>query len=99
MAVTVVQRSGPFRLIRIGAGHGHGHGHAEGRAGDRRRLGLVVAVTALVLVVGVVGAVVSGSLALFADAGHMLTDVAAVLLALGASYVATRPANDRRTFG
>jgi cobalt-zinc-cadmium efflux system protein len=56
-------------------------------------------VTALVMVVEVVGALVSGSLALFADAGHMLTDVAAVLLALGASYVASRPANDRRTFG
>ena len=51
------------------------------------------------VVVEVVGAVLSGSLALFADAGHMLTDVAAVLLALGASYVATRPANERRTFG
>ncbi|MGI9157529.1 MAG: cation diffusion facilitator family transporter [Marmoricola sp.] len=83
----------------MGAGHGHVHSHAEGRAGDRRRLWMVVAVTALVLVVEVVGALVSGSLALFADAGHMLTDVAAVLLALGASYVATRPANDRRTFG
>ncbi len=80
-------------------GAGHGHGHAESRAGDRRRLWWVLAVTTLVLVVEVVGAVLSGSLALFADAGHMLTDVAAVLLALGASYVATRPANDRRTFG
>ena len=82
----------------MGAGHGHA-GHAEGRAADRRRLWLVVGVTATVLVVEVVGAVLSGSLALFADAGHMLTDVAAVLLALGASYVASRPANDRRTFG
>src|SRR4051794_6111810 len=78
---------------------GAGHAHAAGRAADRRRLWLVVGVTATVLVVEVVGAVLSGSLALFADAGHMLTDVAAVLLALGASYVATRPANERRTFG
>ncbi len=83
----------------MGAGHDHAAGHAAGRAADRRRLWLVVAVTATVLVVEVVGAVLSGSLALFADAGHMLTDVAAVLLALGASYVATRPANERRTFG
>ncbi|MDQ6642032.1 MAG: cation diffusion facilitator family transporter [Actinomycetota bacterium] len=80
-------------------GAGHGHGHAEGRAEDRRRLWLVVAVTALVMVVEVVGAVLSGSLALLADAGHMLTDVAAILLAIGASYVATRPANEKRTFG
>jgi cobalt-zinc-cadmium efflux system protein len=79
-------------------GHDHG-GHAGGRAADRRRLWLVVGVTSLVMVVEVVGWLVSGSLALFADAGHMLTDVAAVLLALAASYVATRPANDRRTFG
>jgi cobalt-zinc-cadmium efflux system protein len=51
------------------------------------------------MTVEVVGAVVSGSLALLADAGHMLTDVAAVLLALAASYLAGRPANERRTFG
>jgi cobalt-zinc-cadmium efflux system protein len=80
-------------------GAGHGHGHAEGRAQDRNRLWLVLAVTAVVLVVEVVGAALSGSLALLADAGHMLTDIAAILLALGASYVATRPANEKRTFG
>lgn len=83
----------------MGAGHDHGTGHAEGRARDRSRLWLVVGVTALVMVVEIVGAILSGSLALLADAGHMLTDVAAILLALGASYVATRPANERRTFG
>ena len=80
-------------------GAGHGHGHAAGRTQDRSRLWLVAVVTGVVLVVEVVGALVSGSLALFADAGHMLTDIAAILLALGASYVATRPANERRTFG
>ena len=83
-------------------GHGHGHGgdaHATGRAQDRRRLWVVAAITALVFVVEVVGAVVSGSLALLADAGHMLTDVGGVLIALFASYVAARPANARRTFG
>ncbi len=47
----------------------------------------------------VVGALLSDSLALLADAGHMLTDAAAVTLALSASYMATRPATPRRTFG
>ncbi|MCW2757611.1 MAG: cation transporter [Nocardioidaceae bacterium] len=85
----------------MGVGHGHGHepGHASSRAEDRRRLWLVVAISAVVLVVEVIGSVLSGSLALLADAGHVLTDVVAVLLALAASYLATRPANDRRTFG
>jgi cobalt-zinc-cadmium efflux system protein len=52
-----------------------------------------------VIVVELVGAGVSGSLALLADAGHMVTDAAAVALALSASYVATLPPTSRRTFG
>lgn len=78
---------------------GHEHTHAAGRAEDRRRLRIVLAVTVVVLVVEVVGALVTGSLALLADAGHMATDAAAVVLALGASYVATRRAGPRSTFG
>ncbi|WP_299053768.1 cation diffusion facilitator family transporter [uncultured Nocardioides sp.] len=80
-------------------GYGHGHGHAAGRAGDRRRLRLVLLITAVVLVVQLVGAWVSGSLALLADAGHMAADAAGVLLALGASYVAALPSSRRFTFG
>ena len=80
-------------------GAGHGHGHAAGRAVDRSRLKVVLAVTVVVVVVEVVGALVSGSLALLADAGHMLTDAAAVAIALSASYVATLPPTSRRTFG
>src|SRR6478609_5662762 len=83
----------------MGASHEHGHGHAAGRAVDRSRLRLVLAVTACVAVVELVGAVLSGSLALLADAGHMFTDTAAIVLALSASYVATLPATPRRTFG
>ena len=78
---------------------GHDHGHAAGRAGDRRRLRFVLAVTAAVMVVELVGAWLAGSLALLADAGHMATDVAALVLALGASYVATLPGGPRSTFG
>jgi len=80
-------------------GAGHQHSHAAGRAEDRSRLRMVLAVTCVVIVVEVVGAWVSGSLALLADAGHMITDAAAVGLALSASYVATLPPTDKRTFG
>ncbi|GAA1776868.1 cation diffusion facilitator family transporter [Nocardioides hankookensis] len=78
---------------------GHDHGHAAGRAEDRARLRWVLGVTVVVLAFEVVGAFVTGSLALLADAGHMATDAAAVVLALGASYVASRPGGPRSTFG
>src|SRR4051794_33063803 len=78
---------------------GHDHGHAAGRAEDRSRLRVVLGITLVVMAVEVVGAVVTGSLALFADAGHMGTDAAAVVLALGASYVAGRGGGPRSTFG
>lgn len=86
-------------------GHGHGHsagaagGHRVTRAADRTRLRWVLAVTASVLVVEVIGGLVTGSLALLADAGHMATDAGAIVLALGASYLAARPASRRSTFG
>ncbi|MFC6287220.1 cation diffusion facilitator family transporter [Nocardioides sp. GCM10027113] len=82
-----------------GHGHGHSHSHAAGRAADRGRLRLVLAITGSVLVLELVGAWLTGSLALLADAGHMATDTAAIVLALGASYVAARPAGPRSTFG
>ena len=81
-------------------GHGHTHGgHAAGRAADRSRLRIVLAMTLVVMVVEVVGAFLTGSLALLADAGHLATDAAAVVLALGASYVATLRGGPRSTFG
>lgn len=60
---------------------------------------MVLALTLAVVGVELVGAWVSGSLALLADAGHMVTDAASVGVALSASYVATLPATSRRTFG
>ncbi|MFB7884961.1 cation diffusion facilitator family transporter [Microbacterium sp. NPDC056057] len=68
-------------------------------AGNRRLLAISLAITSTVMVVQIVGAVLSGSLALLADAAHMFTDAAALVIALIASTVAARPANDRRTFG
>jgi cobalt-zinc-cadmium efflux system protein len=76
-----------------------GHDHAHGAADDRRRLLLVLAITATVLTAELVGAAVSGSLALLADAGHMLTDVAGLLIALLAATLAARPATAARTWG
>jgi cobalt-zinc-cadmium efflux system protein len=78
---------------------GHDHGHAAGRAADRSRLRWVLCATVVVLAFEVVGAFVTGSLALLADAGHMATDAAAIVLALGASYVASLRGGPRSTFG
>jgi cobalt-zinc-cadmium efflux system protein len=77
------------------------HDHAPGvrSASNRRLLATSLAITTVVLVVQIVGAALSGSLALLADAAHMFTDAAALVIALIASAVAARPANDRRTFG
>jgi len=76
-----------------------GHDHTDGSAGAVRRLALVLALTSVVLVVEVIGAAVSGSLALLADAGHMLTDVAGLTLALVAASLVRRPATPERTWG
>ena len=76
-----------------------GHDHAHAADQDRRRLLLVLLITGTVLAVEVVGAVLSGSLALLADAGHMLTDTAALAIAYAAATLAERPASGRRTWG
>jgi cobalt-zinc-cadmium efflux system protein len=79
---------------------GHRHDHAPSVAQDHRRvLTLVLAVTAANFVAQVVGAALSGSLALLADAGHMLTDVMGLVLALVAAGLMTRATSTRRTWG
>jgi cation diffusion facilitator family transporter len=80
-------------------GHGHTHAPVTAAGGQRRRLIVVLVLTLAVLAAEVVGAIVSGSLALLADAGHMATDAAGIALALGAVTLAQRPAQGRRTFG
>jgi cobalt-zinc-cadmium efflux system protein len=77
------------------------HDHAVHSAGrqHQKRLTAVLAITAAVMVAEVVGAVVTGSLALLADAGHMLTDAAGLLIALLAAHLMTRPATSSRTWG
>lgn len=85
---------------RSGAGdsHGHAHGQVDSRANERRLL-LAAALTTVTLLAETVGGIVSGSLALLADAGHMLTDAAALILAWLAVRFARRPADWRRTYG
>ena len=77
---------------------GHDHGHAAA-TGDRRRLAVVLALTSGVLVVQLVGALLSGSLALLADSAHAATDAAGLGIALIAATLAARPATSRRTWG
>lgn len=69
------------------------------RSGDQRRLITALSITVLLLVVEVVGGILSGSLALLADAAHMAGDVAALVLSLVALRLAARPATARKTFG
>ena len=78
----------------------HTHSHADTPGDDNaKRLMLAFAVTAIFMVIEVIGGLLSGSLALLADAGHMLTDAAALLFALLAVQFARRPPNARHTFG
>ena len=76
----------------------HDHRH-HSVSSSWRRLSLVLFLTAFYMVAEVVGALWTGSLALLADAGHMFTDVAALILALSAVWFGSRPATSRKTFG
>lgn len=78
--------------------HGHGHGHTHWSA-SVRALTLALVLTAGFMLVEVAGGLLSGSLALLADAGHMLADAGALALALFAQRWAVRPRTDRSTFG
>jgi cobalt-zinc-cadmium efflux system protein len=75
-----------------------GHSH-DVRAGNRRALALALAITASFTVVEVVGGLLTGSLAVLADAVHMLSDNVSLALALFATWLAGRPATPRRTYG
>ena len=80
--------------------HAHQHGHTASRAErGRRRLFTVLVLTALYMLAEAAGGWWTGSLALLADAGHMLTDVAAMALALVAAWFGARPATSNKTFG
>jgi len=82
----------------MGTGHQHGLPTTAGGA-HRSRLLTVLGITVVVLIAEIVGAALTGSLALLADAGHMFTDVAGLLLAVLAVTFAAKPATARRSFG
>jgi cobalt-zinc-cadmium efflux system protein len=75
------------------------HGHDHGRVESRRALAIALGLTAAYTVVEVVGGIYTGSLALLADAVHMLSDNVAITLALAAAWLATRPATPGKSFG
>ena len=81
-------------------GHSHGlDGAASATGKHRKRLIVVLSITLGVFVIQLIGAFISQSLSLLADAGHMLTDATGVAIALLASLIATLPANSKRTYG
>lgn len=75
-----------------------GHSHDQD-AGNIKRVQIALALTGTYMVVEVIGGIISGSLALLADAGHMLTDSMALALAVFAFRVSSRPADGRRSYG
>ena len=79
--------------------HAHGHSHNHGAEVSRGRLLIALCLSVTVLVAEIITALLTGSLALLADAGHMLTDVVGLVMALVAAHLSTRPATDRSTWG
>lgn len=89
-----------------GHGHGHGHDHAHhGHGahahgdGSQKRLAIALVLAGLFMGAELVAGMLSGSLALIADAGHMFTDAASLALAYAAIQVSRRPADPRRSYG
>lgn len=92
----------------MGAGHHHGHNHdhehghshaPEVSARNSRAVAFAAALTGLFMLAEVAGGIISGSLALLADAGHMVTDFASLLLAWVGFRLAARPGDARRSYG
>lgn len=84
--------------------HAHAHAHAHGHAHDHsqvrgKRLWIVIGITSVIFIAEVVGGIVSGSLALLADAGHMLSDAGGLIVAALAMLIGSRPATRRSTYG
>lgn len=83
---------------RASHAHEHEHGHAH-EAQSTKVLAWAFALTFAFMLIELAGGLLAGSLALLADAGHMLTDAGALALAWAASHIAARPADARRSFG
>ena len=82
-----------------GGAHDHGVGHSHASDAPVASLRIALALTAALLIVEVIGGLLSNSIALLADAGHMLTDVAALGLALFVAWFSRQPVTPQKTFG
>ncbi|WP_447891278.1 cation diffusion facilitator family transporter [Pseudomonas hormoni] len=76
-----------------------GHSHGQARAGHEKKLWIALALTTSFMIAEVIGAFITGSLALLSDAAHMLTDSTALAISLVAIQIAKRAADKKRTFG
>ncbi|MBB6445115.1 cation diffusion facilitator family transporter [Bacillus benzoevorans] len=79
--------------------HGHSHGHSHGHAGNKKALFSAFLLISLFMVVEVIGGIVTNSLALLSDAGHMLSDAAALGLSFFAMKLGEKQASQSKTFG
>ena len=78
--------------------HDHGHTHIDPESGDRR-VSIAIWANGLLTIAQIIGGILSGSLALIADALHNFSDMASLVIAFAARKVARRPADARMTFG
>ncbi|AJO80646.1 MULTISPECIES: cation diffusion facilitator family transporter [Pseudomonas] len=78
---------------------GAGHSHGQVRAGHERKLWMALGLTGSFMIAEVIGAFVTGSLALLSDAAHMMTDALALAISLVAIQIGKRAADRKRTFG
>jgi cobalt-zinc-cadmium efflux system protein len=88
-----------YRQSGHGHQHDHGVGHSHASDAPVASLRIALVLTAALLVVEVIGGLLSNSIALLADAGHMLTDVAALGLALFVAWFSRQPVTPQKTFG
>lgn len=79
--------------------HGHSHSHSHSHELPKNRLALAILITAVILIAEFAGALISNSLALLADSGHMLTDLAALIFSWIGFRLGEKKANNRKTFG
>ena len=100
--------SAPRQRGLAGAGHSHGHEHGHGHSHDdgsdrgqaaSKGLKGALILTTLFLIAEVAGGLISNSLTLLADAGHMFTDVGALAFSLFVAWLARQPANSSKTYG
>lgn len=78
--------------------HSHDHSHTHNH-NNRRALLISILITSVIMVLEFAGGVITNSLALMSDAGHMLSDAGSMMLSLAAIYLAAKPASPRKTFG